>query len=78
MGPRALARRLYRGRLPGGGLIPPNNTRSATVTFVGDSAITQIQRDTLVTRRVLARSAFPYINFAVSMYALPIAALRAC
>ena len=64
-------------RLPSGGLIPPNNTRSATVTFVGDSAVTQIQRDTLVTRRVLARSAFPYINFAVSMYALPIAALRA-
>src|SRR5438093_7661000 len=29
-------------RLPGGALIPPNNTRSATVTFVGDSAITQI------------------------------------
>ena len=63
-------------RLPSGGLIPPNNTRLATVTFVGDSAITQIQRDTIVTRRVLARSAFPYINFAVSMYALPIAALR--
>ena len=64
-------------RLPNGGLVPPNNTRSATVTFAGDSAITQIQRDTFITRRVLARSAFPYINFAVSMYALPIAALRA-
>jgi hypothetical protein len=64
-------------RLPDGGLVPPNNTRSATVTFAGDSAITQIQRDTLVTARRLARSAFPYINFAVSMYALPIAALRA-
>jgi hypothetical protein len=64
-------------RLPDGGLVPPNNTRSATVTFAGDSAITQIQRDTLITRRVPARSAFPYINFAVSMYALPIAALRA-
>jgi hypothetical protein len=64
-------------RLPDGGLVPPLNTRSTTVTFVGDSAMTQIQRDTLVTRRVLARSAFPYINFAVSMYAQPIAALRA-
>src|SRR5438132_1216163 len=26
-------------RLPSGGLVPPNNTRAATVTFVGDSAI---------------------------------------
>jgi hypothetical protein len=64
-------------RLPEGGLVPPTNTRSATVTFVGDSAITQIQRDTLITARRLARSAFPFINFAVSMTALPIAALRA-
>jgi hypothetical protein len=64
-------------RQPDGGLVPPNNVRHATVTFTGDSAITQIQRDTLVTRRVAARGAFPFINFAVSMYALPIAALRA-
>lgn len=64
-------------RLPNGGLVPPNNTRSVTVTFAGDSALTQIQRDTLITVRRQARSAFPYINFAVSMYALPIAALRA-
>lgn len=68
-------------RQPDGSLVPgpggAQPTRSATVTFAGDSAITQIQRDTLVTRRVLARSAFPYINLAVSMYALPIAALRA-
>jgi hypothetical protein len=63
-------------RLPDGSLVP-NAPRSATVTFVGDSAITQIQRDTIITRRVLARSAFPYINLAVSLYALPIAALRA-
>jgi hypothetical protein len=64
-------------RLPDGGLVPPNNVRSATVTFVGDSAVTQIQRDSVITRRVAARTAFPYLNFAVSMYALPIAALRA-
>ncbi|HEY8176951.1 MAG TPA: DUF2911 domain-containing protein [Gemmatimonadaceae bacterium] len=64
-------------RLPDGGLVPPNNTRSATVTFAGDSAVTQIQRDTLITTRRLARSAFPFIGPAVSMYALPISALRA-
>jgi hypothetical protein len=63
-------------RLPDGSMVP-NGSRSATVTFTGDSAITQIQRDSLVTRRVAARAAFPYLNFAVSMYALPIAALRA-
>jgi hypothetical protein len=70
-----VTQRLPDGSLVPGGAQPP--VRSATVTFAGDSAITQIQRDTLVTRRVLARSAFPYINLAVSMYALPIAALRA-
>lgn len=53
----------------------PNFARSVTVTFTGDSAITQIQRDTLVTRRVAAREAFPEFDDVVSLYALPIAAL---
>jgi hypothetical protein len=64
-------------RQPDGSLVLPNNVRQATVTFTGDSAITQILRDTLVTRRVAARNAFPFLNLAVSLYALPIAALRA-
>ena len=69
-------------RLPDGSLVPTNNAqlspvRSATVTFTGDSAITQIRRDSLITRRVAARNAFPFLNLAVSMYQLPINALLA-
>lgn len=63
-------------RLPDGSLVP-NRERSSAVTFANDSAIARIQRDTLVTRRVAAPSSFPVINLAVSLYALPIAALRA-
>lgn len=63
-------------RLPDGSVVP-NGARSATVTFTGDSAISQVQRDTLVTTRVLARDAFPFIGNAFSLWALPIAALRA-
>ena len=62
-------------RLPDGSVVP-NAARSATMTFTGDSAITQIQRDTMITRRVAARAAFPYINFAVSLFQWPVAALR--
>lgn len=63
-------------RLPDGTLVP-GGARSATVTFTGDSAITQIQRDTLITMRVSARGAHFFANTVVSLYALPIAALRA-
>ena len=63
-------------RLPDGSLIP-NGARSTTVTYTGDSAITQIQRDTLVTLRSAARGVLPYINYAIAFFQLPIDALRA-
>lgn len=63
-------------RLPDGSLIP-NAPRSATVTFTADSVVAQIQRDTVLTIRAAAREAYPFINTAVSLYALPIAALNA-
>lgn len=75
--PAGLPSRLdYTTRLPDGSMIP-NGARSVAVTFTGDSVITQIVRDSLVTRRVGARSSFPDLDGAVSFYALPIAALRA-
>jgi hypothetical protein len=63
-------------RLPDGSVVP-NAARGSTVTFTGDSAITQIQRDSIITRRVAVRNAFPYINFDVSLFQLPVSALRA-
>jgi hypothetical protein len=66
----------FNTRLPDGGLIP-NGARSVTVTFIGDSAVTQVQRDTLLTTRVAAKDAFPLLGNAMSLYALPIAKLRA-
>lgn len=63
-------------RLPDGSMVP-NAARSVSVTFGSDSLTTRIQRDTVATLRVAAREAFPFINTAVSLYALPIAALNA-
>lgn len=63
-------------RLPDGSVVP-NGARNVTVTFTGDSAITQVQRDTLATTRVAAKGAYPFIGSAYSLYALPIAAVRA-
>ena len=59
------------------GSIPPNAARSATVTFTADSAVSRIQRDTLTTIPVAARGGWPFLGNAFSLYALPIAALRA-
>ena len=64
----------YNTRLADGALLP-NGARSIAVTFTGDSAITQIVRDSVTTTRVAAANAYPDLDGAVSMYALPIAAL---
>src|SRR6185503_4704565 len=63
-------------RLPDGSLVP-NGARSSKMTYSPDSVVIQIQRDTIITRRLAGHSLFPYINFAVSLFELPIAALRA-
>lgn len=77
LAPTGLPSRLeYNTRLPDGSMLP-NGARSIVVTFTGDSAFTEIIRDSVVRRRVAARNAFPELDGAVSFYALPIAALRA-
>lgn len=69
-------RMAYTTRLPDGS-IPPNGARSVAVTFGRDSVITEIQRDSLLVRRVAAREAFPEIDGAVLWHGFAIAALRA-
>ena len=77
LGPTGMPTRLdYTTRLPDGSMVP-NGARSVAVTFRGDSAITEIQRDTMVQRRVAARSAYPEIDGAVSWHRFAIDALRA-
>lgn len=66
----------YATRLPDG-TMPPNGARSVAVTIGSDSVITEIQRDSLVVRRVAAHGAFPEIDGAVSWHGFAIAALRA-
>ena len=66
----------HQARLPDGSVVP-NAARSTTVSFTTDSVIAQIQRDTMVTIRAAARGAYPFINNAVSLYVLPLAALNA-
>lgn len=65
----------YNTRLADGGRLP-NGARTIVVTFTGDSAITQVVRDSTVTIRALARNAYPELDGSVALYALPIAALR--
>ena len=63
-------------RLADGGLTPAR-IRATTVTYAGDSALMQQMRDTLITVRVPAPRAFPYINYSMAFVQLPIAAARA-
>jgi len=71
----------YNSRLPDGNMISaPNNqpsVRQVTITFMGDSAMQQVQRDTVITARALARNALPYLNYGIVFFQLPVAALRA-
>src|SRR5687768_11097135 len=77
LGPTGMPTRLeYNTRLPDGSMLP-NGARTIVVTYTGDSAITEIHRDSVMTRRVAARDAYPEIDGAVSYHRFPIAALRA-
>jgi len=71
-----VSRVVYNTRLPDGS-IPPNGSRSVTVTFTGDSAITEIDRDPPTVRRVAAANAYPELDGGVFHFTRPIAALRA-
>jgi hypothetical protein len=69
----------YNSRLPDGSLIPGNqpSVRQVTIDFTGDSAMWRQQRDTAITARIAARNAFPYVNYGIAFFQIPIAALRA-
>jgi DUF2911 family protein len=76
LAPSGLPKRLeYNSRMASGEMFP-GGARAVIVTFTPDSAITEIHRDSVVTVRVMAPNAYPDIDGAVSLYALPIAALR--
>ena len=71
----------YNNRLPDGTVLPvaanQQPLRNVTITFGADSAVRQDQRDTLIATRAAARNAFPYINYAIAFFQLPVSALRA-
>lgn len=70
----------YNSRLPDGSLIATAGqagVRQVTIDFAGDSAVTRVQRDTVVTMRVAAPNAFPYLNYGIAFFQLPVSALRA-
>lgn len=60
-------------RLPDGSLLP-TRIRSTGVTYIGDSAVMQQQRDTMVTARVHAPRAFPYVNYSPAFVQIALAA----
>lgn len=77
LGPAGVPVRMeYNSRLPDGSMLP-NGARSIAVTFRSDSVITEVQRDSLVVRRVAAREAFPEMDGGVLWHGFAIAALRA-
>jgi hypothetical protein len=63
-------------RLPDGSVVP-NAPRSVTVSFTRDSVVARVERDTVATIRAAAADAFPFINNALSLYALPLGAFAA-
>lgn len=70
----------YHSRLPDGSLLQAGaqpSVREVSIAFAGDSAVARIQRDTVTEVRAAARNAFPYINYSMAFFQLPITALRA-
>ena len=77
LAPNGLASRLeYNVRLADGTSLP-NAASTVVVTFTGDSAITQIVRDSTTTRRIAASNAFPELAGGIFFFSLPITAVRA-
>lgn len=69
----------YNTRLPDGSLLTTGgqaNVRQVTIDFAADSAFARIERDTVTTVRAAAANAFPYINYGVAFFQLPVSALR--
>lgn len=70
----------YASRLPDGSMITAGGqaaVRQVTIDFVGDSAVARIERDTVATVRAAAPNAFPYLNYGIAFFQLPVSALRA-
>jgi hypothetical protein len=70
----------YNNRLPSGAILPAGTLaplRNVTITFGADSAVRRDQRDTVITQRAAAPNAFPYINYSIAFFQLPVSALRA-
>jgi len=70
----------YSARLPDGALITPAGqaaVRQVTIEFGTDSAVARVQRDTVATARAAAANAFPYLNYGMAFFQLPLSALRA-
>ena len=70
----------YNSRLPDGTMLTPANqpaVRQTTITFSRDSAVTRVTRDTVTVIRAAAPRAFPYINYSIAFFQLPISVFRA-
>lgn len=70
----------FSSRLPDGSLITTGgqaSVRQVTIDFAGDSAVTRVQRDTVITVRAAAANSFPYLNYGMAFFQLPVSALRA-
>jgi hypothetical protein len=65
----------YRSRLPDGSVIP-GGSQSIAVTYRGDSAITELRRDTLVRQAASVIGAFPELDGSVLFFWLPVDAAR--
>ena len=63
-------------RLPDGTLVP-GAARAVSVTYRPDSAVTRVQRDTAIVLRSAAPRTFPYVNYAMAFFQLPIDVMRA-
>jgi hypothetical protein len=66
----------YVNRRPDGSP-PPNGVRSVTVQYGDDTVTTQVLRDTLVTIRIVAPGAFPYLNNSYALFEAWLERLRA-
>ncbi|HYC51700.1 MAG TPA: DUF2911 domain-containing protein [Gemmatimonadaceae bacterium] len=69
----------HNSRLPDGSMIAPPNQpgiRQTSITFAGDSAVTRVMRDTATVIRAAAPRAFPYLNYSMAFFQLPLRVFR--
>ena len=69
----------FNSRLPDGSLITTGgqaSVRQVTIDFAGDSAVTRVQRDTAITLRAATPNSFPYLNYGIAFFQLPVSLAR--